>query len=760
MAEQDLSFDLSKSPFFRDSGNKVEAPPSSAPAPVSSSKPEPAQPTVDTGDDIQKSVIAKGAQGLAGTALGGAGSVESFFAQDVPTAIRDVSSWGLKKAGVISPETHERVTSAPLYSNQTEEQKQGLAAPITGLPTYKDVVEKIKKHAPEAGADWASHEPQTPAGKVLGAGAEFAAQGIPGAARNALGRVVTSSMAGSGGELAALGVKDNPDVEPYVRLTGALGGAGIGGAGSALAGKVFNTVRAAALPTGVAERELADALARDVSRKQANLALLGQEGVTLADIGGPETRKILERSGAKSAKNEPFIAAYNQHLAERAAETGTRITDHLTSAFGQPINAGQLTKELEKAGAKSRNDIYALLSKNPAASAIDHTQFGELINRPIMRSAMKSAEDNAANFPNWNIVSPKGGATPAQGNLAYWDQVKRELDAKIRSSTDPVERQAAIQAKTKLVGTLDKSVSGYENARSAAADTFRAESAPEAGMNFFKNIDSMKLQEAKDAYQKFSPEQQRLFGMGFSQQIQDQVQTNKLPAIAKKFATDDIFRQKAKLALGDQYAALEAKVTTENLASKIKDLKFLENQNPSANFGLNSVLGAAGGAGLEGFLTGQFFGPAGALTGAGLGAAKSIASMIGNAADRRVAEKLIPMAFSPDPKVMKQFAEALQESSQARSIMKEIAEQFDRKTATATTAKLQFDRGEQPQRAAGGRIGRATGGKAVHDHEREADMLMRRMEAAKKMEGHNTERLLQKDDTVIAKALAKANKDI
>ena len=134
--------------------------------------------------------------------------------------------------------------------------------------------------------------------------------------------------------------------------------------------------------------------------------------------------------------------------------------------------------------------------------------------------------------------------------------------------------------------------------------------------------------------------------------------------------------------------------------------------------------------------------------------------MIGNAADRRVAEKLIPMAFSPDPKVMKQFAEALQESSQARSIMKEIAEQFDIKTATATTAKLQFDRGEEPQRASGGRIGRATGGKIHVNHDREAEILIARMSAAKKMEEHNTERLLQKDDTVIAKALAKANKDI
>jgi hypothetical protein len=65
----------------------------------------------------------------------------------------------------------------------------------------------------------------------------------------------------------------------------------------------------------------------------------------------------------------------------------------------------------------------------------------------------------------------------------------------------------------------------------------------------------------------------------------------------------------------------------------------------------------------------------------------------------------------------------------------------------------------KPQ-ASGGRIGRATGGKAMMDPEREANKLISRVMAAKKLEEHNTEQLLQKDDTVIAKALAKANKDI
>jgi len=717
----------------------------------------------DIGEDVKKSIAAKGTQGAVGTLIGGLGSLESFAAEDLPTLAKNITGWGAEKVGAISPETRKEWSSTPIYSNQTEEQKKGTVSPLLGIPTYKGVVEHLQSTPKDSDKSWVAYDPKTSAGKVAGAAAEFGSQGIPGGVRSLLGRVVTSAAAGAGSELAGQSVKEGSEAEPYARLTGALAGAGTGAVGGALVGRAFNAVRAAALPTGVAEREIADALAKDVSRGQANLTLLKQEGATLADIGGPETRRLLEQSGAKSVKNEPLIAAYNQHLNERAAEVGDRVANHLTNTFKQEVNAGQLTQALEEAGKKSRNDIYGLLAKNPSANAIDHTRFGDLTNRPIMQSAMKSAEENAANFPDWNIVVPRGGSTPAQGNLAYWDQVKRELDSKIRSTTDSVERNAAIQAKSKLVNTLDNSVAGYANARAAAADTFRAESAPEAGMNFFKNMNSIKLKEATDAHKAFSPEQQRLFGMGFAQQIQDQVQSGNIAGVAKKFAADDIFRQKAKLALGkDAYAQLEATILAENVASKVKALKFLGRPDQYAgvkNLGINSVGGVAAAAALEGFMTGQFLSPAGALTGAGVGALNSLKNMFGTFAERRVAEKIIPMAFSKDPKVMKQFADALQESSQARAVMKKLAEQFDRKTATATSSAIAFDRGE-PQRATGGRIGRATGGKIDVNHEREADMLMRRVEAAKKLENHNTERLLQKDDSVIAKALAKANKDI
>ena len=717
----------------------------------------------DIGEDVKKSIAAKGTQGAVGTLVGGLGSLESFAAEDLPTLAKNITGWGAEKIGAISPETRKEWSSAPIYSNQSEEQKKGTLSPLLGIPTYKGVVEHLQSTPKDSDKAWVAYDPKTSAGKIAGAAAEFGSQGIPGGVRSLLGRVVTSAAAGAGSELAGQSVKEGSEAEPYARLTGALAGAGVGAGGSALTGKVFNAVRAATLPTGIAEREIADALAKDVSRGQANLALMRQEGMSLADIGGPETRKLLEQSGAKSVKNEPLIAAYNQHLNERTAEIGDRVSKHLTGSFGQEINAGQLTQALEEAGKKSRNDIYGLLAKNPSANAIDHTRFGDLTNRPIMQSAMRSAEENAANFPDWNIVVPKGGATPSQGNLAYWDQVKRELDSKIRSTTDAVERNAAIQAKSKLVNTLDNSVAGYADARAAAADTFRAESAPEAGMNFFKNMNSIKLQEAKDAHGAFSPEQKRLFGMGFAQQIQDQVQSGNIAGLAKKFTTDDIFRQKAKLALGqDAYAKLEATILSENIASKIKEMKFLGGPDQYAglkSFGTNTVGGVAAAAALEGLMAGQFLSPTGALTGAGLGAVKALTNMFGTFAERRVAERIIPMAFSKDPKVMDQFAKALQESSQARAVMKKLADQFDKKTATATSSAIAFDRGE-PQRAAGGRIGRATGGKIHVNHDVEANKLLSRVSAAKKMEEHNTERLLQKDDTVIAKALAKANKDI
>jgi hypothetical protein len=66
----------------------------------------------------------------------------------------------------------------------------------------------------------------------------------------------------------------------------------------------------------------------------------------------------------------------------------------------------------------------------------------------------------------------------------------------------------------------------------------------------------------------------------------------------------------------------------------------------------------------------------------------------------------------------------------------------------------------QQQHAAGGRIGRKTGGAVRKDAKAEAYRLIALSEKIKKKQAQQTEPLLNLDDTTVAKALAIANRGI
>jgi hypothetical protein len=151
------------------------------------------------------------------------------------------------------------------------------------------------------------------------------------------------------------------------------------------------------------------------------------------------------------------------------------------------------------------------------------------------------------------------------------------------------------------------------------------------------------------------------------------------------------------------------------------------------------------------FVQAQFVAPD--FTTALIGAGATVAGKAAlEARARSVAERMVPLAFSEKPTDAIRLSRLADQSP----IAKEMLKSLNARTQSIEGATSE----EEPQRAAGGRIGRATGGKAMVNAEVEANKLMSRVSAAKKLEEHNTERLLQKDDTVIAKALAKANKDI
>lgn len=733
------------------------------------------------GEDVGMSSATKGAKGLVGGIFGMPGTIEKFVTEDVPRGLAEGAGYVAERLDLVSPDTRKQFFSDIDKLNkqfQTPAQQKGYAA-SSGLPTYEGVTQEMEKAAPAL-----KYTPKTTEGAIIGTGAEFAAQSVPGAVRSLPGRAFTGFSAGVGSEAAGKLAEDTW-AEPLFKLGGL-------GAGAVAGGMLSNAVRAVAMPTSAGREELAKALAADFQRGKANMTLDELDSavkngtpVTVYDLGGPETKKVLARYAELTPQNREAVAEFNTFLNERKLEASKRTSDYLASpeVFGKPIDAVALTQAVEAAGKQTRDQIYGLVRKDPAAASIQHSGFGDILDRPIVRRAMKEAENTAANNPEFNIIAPKyKAATPSQptgivdeygrplmgeaapavetmGNLSYWDQVKRELQNQetmaIRSG-DRVTAASAKAARDSIVKSLDDQVKGYKAARDLASETFGAANAPEAGYNFYNNMNAFKRSEIQKTYNSYTPEQKSLFAEGFAHRLKDDIERGNLTSLSNKFTKDQNFQERAQMVLGsDKYNAIKGKVLAENTIQKTKELQFIAD-----NFGPAKVAGAGAAlAGTSDFLmsvvnNAQFV-PAdvaikAGVTAAGLGALK----LTLNAAEKRIAERVIPMIDSQDPKVIKQLGEMATQYPAVESLLNKFS------SSARNAATVLEEAQNKPQKAAGGRVGRKEGGRVEIDHEAIADGLISKLDKIHKSHQKSTEPLMKLDDNTIAKALEIAQRNI
>jgi len=322
-------------------------------------------------EDVTRSAIAKTAQAIPGAYFGGAGSIETFLAKDLPTLARGAYYTGLEKMDYISPKEAEEKLAQPFYSEETEMQKKGYASPFMHWPTYKAVTEGIKsipseiKIGPPSDpmfaefnkgrepaktvkipSEYVTYEPKTAPGKIVGAGIEGAAQGLPGGFATMPGRVITGFGAGAGSEAAGQYTEGEPN-EGFARLVGALGG-GYAGA------KVANAL----LPATVGRDNIAAALAEDfrkgqtpMSYDQFKTALADGTPVTITDIAGPATLKILSQYGNLSESAQSQVGRFNQFLKDRAIESGSRAGNVIQDTMGVPkLDADAIAEANRRAG--------------------------------------------------------------------------------------------------------------------------------------------------------------------------------------------------------------------------------------------------------------------------------------------------------------------------------------------------------------------------------------------------------------------------
>jgi hypothetical protein len=721
--------------------------------------------------DVGKSALTGVAKGAAGVGIGGVGSIGSTIS-DVLNLGKGAGAYLGEKLDIISPEEKARMMSEPVISGQTPEELAGRRDPITGLPTYKGVVETFKPTMKAAGADIVAYEPQSTQGKVAESAAEFAAQGLPGALRTMPGRVTTGAGAGAGSEFAALS-SQSPDEEAYNRVIGALGGAGAGAAASSVAGSIVRAAKALAMPERVGAQGLAEAYAADLRRGQAQMtpeqvAAAQARGVEIsfADMGGPEVRKILGKAAESTTENTEIAAAHNAFVRQRAVESGQRLSGDIAGEFGGNLDAAGLQALQEESGKLIRDQVYTATRATPQAQAIDQSAFASLLDRPTFRDAMRRADKTAEDAPNFGIrppeviagvegteqrfmQTPRGivevpatQAVPERvvpGNLSYWDQVQRELRSMSEMELRRGDNTAAatIDAMRKdLLKTLDN-VPGYTNARGVAFETFQAASAPEAGYKFFSNMNAFKRRDLQQAFDRMNPDQRELFAAGFAAKISEAAANGDVGGLAKKFTKDNNFRERALAVLGpERYARIQGSVLSEDILSKAKELNFIRESRSIAPAG---VTGAASAAGIDMLMSGS-----NAMTpemvmkmaiGAAVGAAgKTVLS----ATERRIASNILPLAVSSRPEDVARLGMLASRSPVVGDVLNKFSTALSNTISAAKNPNME-------------REARATGG-AVN--------LMALSKSAKRHVTQSTEALLNESDDNVAHALEIANKHI
>lgn len=740
---------------------------------------KPAPPAIS--EDIARTAAATTPKALLGTALGGLGSAETFAAKEIPELARLGAAKVGEKLDILSPAEAEAMASKPLYAAETPEQKSGRIAPLTGLPTYKGITETIQERAKEGLApEFMGYEPKTVPGKIAESAITGAVQAAPGGPGMGA-RMLMGAGAGAGAEALGQAARGT-DQEETSRIAGSIVGALGAGAGASAIGKLTNAISAVIHDT-TAQKNIAQSLAEDLARGQSGMtpdqlreALSRGEPVSVYDMAGPQTRKMLSQYTDVSPENRQRAAEHNRFLEDRRVDAGSRIAEHLSGLTGRTVDAAALQSATEDAGKITRNNVYSLMKFDPTSANISIKDIGgDLFSRPMFQKAMKDAEITAKNNPDWDIkvpsfTPPKPATAPSKemvglkmvekpgapgapakdipGNISYWDQVKRELDAEIKKaqrSGDTTTLASAQAIKKQLTDRLDNMVTGYKKARDVASETFGAASAPEAGYDFFGKTNQFKLKDIKDAFLQYTPEQKDLFAHGVASRIQDEALAGKLTSLNNKFTKDANFQNRMRMALGEErFDAIKGKVISENLLSNAEHLKFVAEKVTPTKAGIAAAGAVAGTEALAAGLS-----PAGIVRSVIAGATVAGAKVVFNALEKRIAERALPLALSQDPKDIAALAKMVEKEPLTNKVL-------DRLNTAMTVAIPQYEQAKE--KSSEPRLARATGGTVRRGFTVQG--LISAVEAARDNIQKTTEKILSSPDESVVKALSIANEHI
>lgn len=563
------------------------------------------------------------------------------------------------------------------------------------------------------------YEPQTLPEKLVKGGISFAAPSLIGPLGGMATRGLAGFTSGAGSEYAGEATKNTPYELP-ARVAGAV----LGGMGGRWAASTAEDIAKGTLaPAGAAKERLA----QTVKNYDVESAPLAQ---TLARSPG-----LKESADAMTDRMRNFT----QNLL-KIDEAGP-----------------QFMNRMEELGSAERKRVYDLARSAPAAASIQIPALDMVRSRGIFREAEDAAMKNAADVPQWGIVAPTG---KRGGNLSYYDQVKQELDSIIEQAArtgDTTRKVAAQTARRDMLDILDPYIPQYREARGIASDTFKAQTAPQAGARFFTQSDDYKLDEFKKAFNSFNPEQRQGFALGFMTRMEQELATKNPTVLVNKLLNNRQFKDKMQFAFGkEQSDAIRAKVLSENLIQQADKIRAQVASSTAAQQAASPLRSKAVGAGSTmglGAAAFEYQAIIQMLTNLGLSPVTATAALAGTGAavgkalvmskvEQRVANRMLQLMQSNDPKMYGEINRLIDKNPAVYNKMLS--------PLLAIQQSLSKPEQERPQRASGGRLNAVS----------KADMIIAQVDKARRELQRETGGLLNHDDSTIVKALKVANERI
>jgi hypothetical protein len=507
--------------------NPVQTPASStAPAPVPAPAPAatpaqapgfvspedlglPAQPPrVSTAEDIARTVAAEGTKGFisdTGGLIGAAAyytqpelteaQLEDLYRELTPDQILDIQEGKLTAIPV--PRETSPYKVLPMGG-------MGMIAPSQAgkafnlVPTMQGGAEGLEENLP-----YTTYEAQGEIANIIGAGTRAVAGTLPLAGPKA---IAPAFVAGSSGR--AVG-----------DLTQALSGS------ETLSGG-----------TEIATNVLVDALSRQFGKVATDLAAPNRsamqkiaESISLSLAKNPEKKRLLieaVRSGRPInvndfiddktrtwlSKNLPGdyahqILSFESGLAARKSLVDQETTNQFKTIFGEDLSDNGWAIALQNAQEVEAGRLYGATRANPAASNLFTPDLQKLIGQGgvIKDAAIEVAEAARKGDLGPDIVplgiksGPKGKVIITAGsapNFDYWDQVKRNLDAKANEFYEKkntfkgkIYSDAAKSVRDKVSDVIGE----YPAARAAGQQAIQTPTALEEGYNFARTLTGTKL---------------------------------------------------------------------------------------------------------------------------------------------------------------------------------------------------------------------------------------------------------------------------